>query len=177
MELFLTLRMLYIPFYPIMITVKINVEPAVAEYIRGKFLDAESGVVRFPFDLDIYVLIYDLLQRRPVDRPVDTGNIEFALPERRQGKDPVTYNYLSARSQKMLADKMRTMMWAELHDTMDENKHIRGIKFKDTIFTFMHRYSIESISEDALFKNYQRWRYKLRRKQKRSYTRKVGSLK
>lgn len=160
-----------------MITIKINVEPAVAEYIRGKFTDVESGVVRFPADLDIYVLIYDLLQRRPVDRPVDTGNIEFALPERRAGKDPVTYNYLSGRSQRMLCDKMRTMMWAELHDTMDENKHIRGIPFKDTVFTFMRRYSIESISEDALFKNYQRWRYKLRRKQKRSYTRKIGLLK
>lgn len=155
-----------------MITVKITVEKPVAEYIRGKYFDHEAGAVRFPSDLDIYVLIYDLLQRRPVDSPVDSGNLEFMLPERRAGKDPLTYNYLSGRAQKMLSDKMRLMMWAELHDFMDENKHIKGIQFKDSVFTFMRRYSIESISEDALFKNYQRWRYKLRRKQKRGYTRK-----
>lgn len=155
-----------------MITVKITVEKPVAEYIRGKYFDHEAGAVRFPSDLDIYVLIYDLLQRRPVDSPVDSGNLEFILPERRAGKDPLSYNYLSGRAQKMLSDKMRLMMWAELHDYMDENKHIKGIQFKDSVFTFMRRYSIESISEDALFKNYQRWRYKLRRKQKRGYTRK-----
>lgn len=155
-----------------MITVKITVEKPVAEYIRGKYFDHEAGAVRFPSDLDIYVLIYDLLQRRPVEIPVDSGNLEFILPERRAGKDPLTYNYLSGRAQKMLSDKMRLMMWAELHDYMDENKHIKGIQFKDSVFTFMRRYSIESISEDALFKNYQRWRYKLRRKQKRGYTRK-----
>lgn len=155
-----------------MITVKITVEKPVAEYIRGKYFDHEAGAVRFPSDLDIYVLIYDLLQRRPVNSPVDSGNLEFTLPERRDGKDPITYNYLSGRAQKILADKMRLMMWAELHDYMDENKHIKGIQFKDSVFTFMRRYSIESISEDALFKNYQRWRYKLRRKQKRGYTRK-----
>lgn len=67
---------------------------------------------------------------------------------------------------------MRLMMWAELHDLMDENKHINGIQFKESVFMFMRKYSIESITEDALLKNYQRWRDKLRRKQKRSYTRK-----
>ena len=155
-----------------MITVKISVEPHVAEYIRGKYFDHEADAVRFPSDLDIYILIYDLLQRRPVESPVDIGNLEFILPERRVGKDPITYNYLSGRSQKILADKMRLMMWAELHDLMDENKHIKGIQFKETVFTFMRKYSIEAITEDALFKNYQRWRDKLRRKKKRGYNRK-----
>ena len=155
-----------------MITVKIHVEQYVAEYIIGKYYDPDTGTVRFPSDLDIYILIYDLLQRRPVNSPVDSGNLEFALPARRAGKDPVSFNYLSARSQKILNDKMRLMMWAELHELMDENKHLKGIQFKETVFTFMRKYSIEAISEDALFKNYQRWRYKLRRTQKRGYSRK-----
>ncbi len=155
-----------------MMTVKITVEPHVAEYIRGKFFDHEAGAVRFPPALDIYILIYDLLQKRPVACPVDTGNLEFVLPERRMGKDPVSFNYLSGRAQKILADKMRLMMWAELHDFMDENKHIDGIQFKESVFMFMRKYAIESITEDALLKNYQRWRDKQRRKKKRGYSRK-----
>lgn len=155
-----------------MITVKATVEPHVAEYIRGKFYDREARVVRFPPTLDIYILIYDLLQKRPATNPVDSGNLEFALPERREGKDPLTYNYLSGRAQKILSDKLRLMMWTELHDLMDENKHINGIQFKESVFLFMRKYNIESITEDALLKNYQRWRDKQRRKKKRGYSRK-----
>lgn len=54
---------------------------------------------------------------------------------------------------------------------MDENKHLRGIQFKESVFVFMSRYGIESVSEDALLKNYQRWRDKLRRTKKRAYNR------
>lgn len=153
-------------------TIKTTVEPHVAEYIRGKFYDSQAGTVRFPSTMDIYILIYDLLQRRPADHPFDTGNLEFALPERREGKDPLSYNYLSGRAQKILGDKMRLMMWAELHDLMDENKHINGIQFKESVFLFMRKYDVESITEDALLKNYQRWRDKIRRKKKRGYSRK-----
>lgn len=155
-----------------MVTAKITTEPYVAEYICGKFTDPDSGVVRFPPSLDIYVLIWDLLQKRPHDTPVDEGNLTIFLPDRRAGKDPLTYNYLSGRSQKILNAKMKLMMWAELHEVMDENKHIHGIQFKETVYRFLRKYSIESISEDALLKNYQRWRDDLRRRKKRNYNRK-----
>ena len=155
-----------------MITVKIEIEPYIAEYIIGKYFDSESGVVRFPSGSDIYHLIYDLLAKRPADNPVDQGNLEFALPARRQGKDPETYNYLSQRSQRLLEKRMRTLLWAELHETMDEGKHIAGMQFKEIVYIFQRRYAIDSISEDGLLKNYQRWRDKLRRKKKRGYGRK-----
>ena len=146
-----------------MITVKIQIEPHVAEYIRGKYFDPEVGAVRFPSSLDIYILVYDLLQKRPHNCPLESGNLEFALPDRRDantagGRSPEQFNYLSAR--------------AELHDLMDENKHLKGIQFKDSVFQFICRYGIESITEDALLKNYQRWRDKLRRTTKRRYSRK-----
>lgn len=154
-----------------MIPVKISVVPYVAEYIKGKYYDTAAGAVHFPSTLDIYVLIYDLLQKRPLNCPLDAGNLEFMLPERREGKDPATYNWLSERAQRRLADKMGLMMWAELHEFMDENKHENGVKFIDSVHQFMCRYGIESISEDGLLKNYQRWRDKLRRTKKRAYRR------
>ena len=64
---------------------------------------------------------------------------------------------------------MRVLMWAELHDTLDEAKHLRGIKFTESVYVFMRRYDLQSITEDALLKNYQRWRDAQRRTIKRGY--------
>ena len=91
-----------------MITVKIDIDKAVAEYIRGKYFDNEVGAVRFPPSSDIYITIYDLLLKRPPTNPVDSGNLEFALPDRREanhsgGKDPKTYNYISKRGASICA--------------------------------------------------------------------------
>ena len=161
-----------------MITVRIRVEPYVAEYIRGRYFDPDLGAVRLPPSSDIYITIYNLLSRRPVDHPVDTGNLEFALPDRREanlagGKDPKTYNYLSNRAASILGARFKLLMWAELHEFMDEEKHLNGVQYKESAFMFLHRYAIESISEDALLKNYQRWRDRMRRRQKRGYNRGV----
>lgn len=151
-----------------MTTSIIQADAAVAEYINGKYHDAAVGAVRFPAGHDIYIMLHDLMAKRPADRPIDRGNIRIALPSRREGKDPATYNWFSERSQRILNAKMRQMMWAELHDMMDENKHVHGLRFKDTVYMFMQLYGIESVSEDALIKNYQRWRDKMRRRARRS---------
>ena len=155
-----------------MITVKIAGEPYVAEYIAGRYFDPEAGAVRFPAGSDIYHLIYDLLAKRPEDHPVDRGNLELCLPARRQGKDPETYNYLSLRASRILEKRMRTLMWAELHEAMDEGKHLSGMQFKEIAYIFLRKYGMESITEDGLLKNYQRWRDKLRRSKKRGYSKK-----
>lgn len=152
-----------------MVKTKIDITPYVAEYLTGKYFDPEAGCVRFPGNLDLYVTIWDLLQKRPEGAAIDKGNLEFVLPDRREGKDPETYNYLSKRSAKILEKKMSVMMWAELHEFMDENKHARGIRFKDSAFIFLRKYNIDSISDDGILKNYQRWRDKLRKQMKRGY--------
>lgn len=156
-----------------MVSISFDVPPHIAEYVRGKYFDDAAGIVRFPPQLDIYVLIYDLLQKWPEGVPVrpERGNLTFALPKRREGKSPETYCYLSKRAQHLICERLKLMMWAELHEGMDEAKHLHGIPFKETVFVFMCRYGITSISEDALLKNYQRWRDKLRRKSKRRYMR------
>lgn len=151
-----------------MITSKLNVEPYVAEYVIGKYWDPEICAVRFPDTTDIYVTIYDLMARRP-GATVDRGNLEIALPDRRDanfagGKSPEYYNYFSDRASKVISDRLKVMMWAEVHDYMTEQKHMHGIQYKDSVYSFLSRYAIESISEDALIKNYYRWREKSKRR-------------
>lgn len=156
-----------------MITTRITVKPHLAEYVRAKFpSEANPDVVHFPDSSDLYHWLYDLMGKRPVNCPRDEGNLEIILPDRRSancagGKSPEQYNYIGVRGAEVLSNKINTVMRAELHDFLDENKHSNGVDYKTSVFTFIRRYSIESISEDALLKDYQRWRYKMNRKQKR----------
>ncbi|MDO4779810.1 MAG: hypothetical protein Q3992_02155 [Bacteroides sp.] len=163
-----------------MITTRIYIDEHLAEYCRSKFTEVgELGdYVRFPDRLDIYHLIYDLLERRPLNVGRDEGNLCIYLPSRRigsvaLGKNPETYNYLGVRSQKILNKKIKTMMRAELHDFIDDNKHKLGVDQIESVHLFMRKYGIESITEDALIKDYQRWRDSVRRtNRKRQYNRK-----
>ena len=74
--------------------------------------------------------IYDLLDRRPANIFKDHGNLTIILPERTTGKDPKTYNYLGIRSQIILIRKIDRMLWAEVHDYLDEQKHTYGITYR-----------------------------------------------
>lgn len=167
-----------------MITTKITIKPHLAEYAFGKFSLCCHESVKFPSSLDIYHTIWDLLQKRPDNCQVDEGNLEIVLPVSKKtedrdgvykGKDPVTYNYLSIRSSRIIEKKIEVMMFAELHDALDENKHMFGIEYIETVYAFMKKYMITSISEDALIKNYYRWREISRRKKiRRKYQKNVS---
>ncbi|MDO4165355.1 MAG: hypothetical protein Q4D56_13390 [Bacteroides sp.] len=152
-----------------MITTKITIESHLAEYLIGKYGTPGEQAVRLPSNLDLYVTLYDLLQKRPADCPVDRGNLELVLPERREahlpgGKPTQIYNYIGERGARILSSKVNTMMRAEMHELFDENKHVYGIDYINSAYYFLRKYSIESLSVDALLKDYQRWRRKLRRK-------------
>ena len=135
-----------------MITTKIEVPQHLKEYLIGKFCNLQDSPIRFPDKTDIYHFIYDLLERRPANIFKDHGNLTIILPERTTGKDPKTYNYLGIRSQIILIRKIERMLWAEVHDYLDEQKHTYGITYIDGIHNFMTCYGIDSISEDAFKK-------------------------
>jgi hypothetical protein len=156
-----------------MITTSINIDLHLAEYIRGKY-NSLSKPVEFNDTDDLYHLIWQLMNRRPINASaIDRGNLVIALPNRRVGKDPVYFNYLSPRSQKMIRKRISQLFSLELHQMLDENA-IKGYPDRniDVVNNFMCAYSIESITEDALLKNYYRWRERERKKIKRDYVKK-----
>jgi len=152
-----------------MINTCINIKPYLAEYIKGKFGNLCGDPIAFPDSSDLYHIIFDLLQKRPEGKsPVDTGNLLINLPSRRIGKKPEVYNYLSARAQRMIEKKIKLMFDNELHDRFEENyRDAHRLDNIEIAFGFMTMYSIESISEDALLKNYYRWRDNCRKKSHR----------
>ena len=139
-----------------------------AEYVQEKF-GTHEGYIRFPDSLDIYHIIWDMVEKRPQRCGKDYGNIEIILPKRREGKSPVSYNYLGVRSQRIIERKIEVMFWAEFRSLIDYMYHSQGVKIFETIIMFMEKYGIESISDDALKKNYYRWRKKVRNEKKRAY--------
>ena len=154
-----------------MITTKISIKPHLVEYVSNKFGETD-GCVRFPDSMDLYHTIWDLMSRRPAQCRPDAGNIEIILPDRREGKAPETYNYLSRKSQQIIERRIENIFWAELHDHVIEEKNRYGTPYIDSINQFICRYSIESITEDGLKKNCYRWINKIRKRKKRGYERK-----
>lgn len=165
-----------------MVTTKINIKPHLAEYCIGKWGNEFKEPVEFPAISELYFTIYNLTIKRPVNCPVDRGNLTIVLPNRRKDeemeirKNPETYNYLSDRAAGIIQDKIETMMWADLHELVDNDRHRLGKFIIDSIFTFMSKYRITSITEDAMLKNYYRWRSELRRKEKRDYCKKPAKI-
>ena len=156
-----------------MITTKITITPYLAEYIIGKYNHCNKGEVRIPDSSDLYHIIWEYMSRRPDNVPVlESGNLEIALPDRRAGKDPAVYNYLSVRAVKGIELHIKNMFNQELHaELMDKDRRGHFLDNIDVVHKFLCTYGIESISEDALLKNYYRYREALRQRKKRKQRR------
>jgi len=159
-----------------MVTTRIQIKQHLHEYVAGKYNGFSGKPVRFPDNLDIYHTIFNLTEKRPADCQVDTGNLEIVLPDRYGAKHPETYNYLGIRSQKIIERKLEIMFWADFREYIDFEYHNNGTPFIESICFFMHKYGIESITEDALQKNYYRWRKRVRNPKKRVYNSKKNSV-
>lgn len=144
-----------------MITTKIKVKDHLREYIIGRYNNFDESPIQFPNQTDIYILIWDLLVKRPVNCQIDQGNLEIVLPERYGSKPPAYYNYLGIRSQKKIERKIEIMMWADFREYIEKERRKNGSLIIDVVHQFMSRYGITSISEDALVKSYYRWRKRI----------------
>ena len=141
-----------------MITLRFNIRPYLAEYISIRYSWPERSSVKIPPNTDLYFLMIDLLSRRPATAGRDVGNIEFQLPHRAYGKRMETYNYLSKRNQKKIDHAIYVMHWSEFHMFCEHQMHVKGESLLMSVLLFKSKYNIESLSQDAYIKNYQRWR-------------------
>lgn len=148
-------------------TVKISIKAHLEEYLKGKYNACKDIPVVLPDNSDLYHTIFDLMEKKPANVDETKGSLVIALPDRLIGKDPAWYNYLGERSQRIIERKIELMFWADLHDMIDHNKHIHGVEYAETVYSFMIKYDIQSITEDAVLKNYYRWREKVRRRDKK----------
>ena len=160
-------------------TTKITIKPHLAEYCIGKWGEDFTQPVTLPQKTDLYIIVYDLLQKRPCNIYQDTGNLEIVIPNRRCDEDgcrknTACYNYLSEKSCLIIQKRIELMFWDELHQLLLIKKHDEDHNYDITVNYFICQYRIESISSDALLKNFYRWRENSRKRMKRKYKRKKG---
>lgn len=145
-----------------MITIAIHIKPHLEEYLRAKYPSDTPGIVRLPDTTDLYHMLFNLMIRRPAGAAINEGTLRIILPKRREGKNPLYYNYLSPESIKLISKKVEALFWADAHFWIDYQKHVVGQNCTEAIYQWMDRYGITAISEDAIRKNYYRWRCRTR---------------
>ena len=129
-----------------------------AEYLMHKY-DIRNGILFIDHHSDLYFLVWNLLSKRPVNAPMDSGILRIHIPKRRLGKNPDVYNYLSRKSITIITRYINRMFKAEVHEYLDYHRHQNPtVPTKEAVYAFMEEYGIESISASALIKDYYRWR-------------------
>ncbi len=159
--------------------VTIRIEPYLAEYVSAKYeIDHRNGGLHIPHNTDLYHCVWENMshQRSGQEEPFN-GNLLISLPCRRHRtegqtwKDPAYYNFLSPGAAREIAACIRRMFNFELHRVLMENEEFgRQRRNLDVVRDFILTYRLRSISEDALLKNYYRFRNRLRPKRTRKYT-------
>lgn len=156
-----------------MIPLPITIEPYLAEYFTAKYGNGESEPVRISNKTDLYHVIWQVMEKRPADiPPTCRGNLVIMLPERRCGKDPLWYNHIGQRGIALIEKRIRMEFNNDFHEYMDRNQLSGNMSISDAIMMFITKYELKSISEEALKKNYYRWRMSVRPYNKRGYSKK-----
>lgn len=159
-------------------TASVRIEPYLAEYIQKKLeIEPETGGVKIPYTTDLYHVVWNCMAKPDSHHDVmQDCNLKIYLPSRRSkmdghpGKDPAYYNYLSSNAAKKIEEHIRLLFNFEFHRLMIENEELgRPLRNQDVVDNFIRRYSLRSISPDALLKNFYRYRQRLFPKTPRKY--------
>lgn len=151
-------------------TTRISLPAHLAEYLYGKYGNSKDTAIRLPDECDLYHLIYDLLRKRPESAPVDRGNVELYLPSPREshhlyGKPVETYNYISERQCHHRQEGERDDEARRSRPDRREQARVWH-RVRELRLFLPTKYGIESITPEALLKDYQRWKQKLRKSRK-----------
>lgn len=163
--------------------VSVRVEPYLAEYAQSVYgCGRQDGAVKIPYTSTLYHVLWYNMHRRPADcvDPAD-GNLRILLPDSRMlardegmRKNPRYWNWLPPRGVQAIEHCLLSQFNYEFRTSMMENEESgRPCNQFEVVWQFMHRHRLTQITEDALLKNFQRYRRKLYPKRVRKYDKKT----
>ena len=159
--------------------VAIHVKPYLAEYANTKYShNPETGGIQIPYFDDLYHCVWHYVGRRCKNsHQYRDPNLQISLgrpdpaTEGRAWKDPAYHNHLSTAGRIEVERCLQRQFDFELHRAFLENEE-RGegrLRQLDVALAFIKEYRLKSISEEALLKNFHRYRNLLRPKKPRRY--------
>lgn len=154
----------------------IHITQYLAEYAVKKFpVNENTGAISIPTSSDLYHIVWNGMSKPPHDIETDEGgNLLIRLPKRREGKDPIYYNHIPRSTVRSIEGALRSYFNYDLHLRLMRNEQ-KGSP--DTIinivYGFIREYDLQSISADALLKNWQRYRQGLFPHKPRKYRKKT----
>ena len=159
-----------------MVTITFEIKPYLAKYMYGRHAQCveymEATNKPLPIHLSHVMPVYQTMYELTVPHPKNAvwrekGNITFVLPHPWIGKKPEKYNYLSIGSVHIIEKEIDTEMRMELFEFLLNNKFKYGIMFKHSMETFIQKYGLEELVEEAsMMKAFQRWRKLVRKERK-----------
>ena len=141
-------------------TVKLTLKPYLAEYLQKRYPATEPGLVKLPPSSHLYYLVLASLRTRPKGAEED-GNVELMLPNPSpySGKRrPYRINYLAPYAKDRIASVVYAAYWEECHRYMERRIHVHGDTIIGAASSFISVHGLTLSNEDAILKNYQRWR-------------------
>lgn len=156
----------------------IRIEPYLAEYAQNLFgLGRKDGSIKIPYISELHFLVWELMAKpRANQLSPENGNLAIVLPTRREcegelRKNPRYYNYLSPDAARKVEAWLRRRFNFEFHELMIDNE-VKGRprQHLDLVRWFMRRRGLKSITEDALIRNFRRYRRRISPKTVRKYT-------
>lgn len=162
-----------------MMTCTIQITDYLAEYLSAKYDPDGNGYVRFRQSMFIYMSIYNALRHKR-ERPEgyqESGNFKFVIPVptlalHKGGKRAEYYNYVPLCNVEELEKSFRLMFWGDCHEFIDRKHNVEGCQYNVAIQEFLKKYKLTSITEEAVWKHYSRFKAKRANMKKREYTRK-----
>ncbi len=145
-------------------TCSLAVADHLAEYARRRFrLDRRTGAIIIPRNFDLWHCLWHVMQKAPRGgRVAKGGNLLVRLPNRQhkggmEGKDPAWWNYVSPRGSKLVERQLRRLYYFDFHSWMLDSGRSSQMQC-ERVRTFMRRWGTSPDHEDALLKEWQRYR-------------------
>lgn len=162
-----------------MMTCTITLSEYLAEYLNAKYDPDGAGYVQFRPSMFVYMSIYRVMRHKR-ERPEgsqEDGNFTFAIPVpsvalKKPTKRPEYFNYVNKDGVHELEHCFKIMFWGDCHEFLDRKSSIEGVPYNTAIREFITLYKLSSITEEAIWKHYSRYKRKRTETKKREYQKK-----
>lgn len=143
-------------------TIRLALKPYLAEYLIKTYPADEPGMVKLPPTLNLYEVI--LSNMHGIDKEmtdVDGWNAEIILPNPSQSSNrrlTCKYYGVCGQGRIRISRAVYVLYWSDCHSYLEHRINVHGDTIIDAIYGFIDSRNLTLSTEEAIRKNYQRWR-------------------